>query len=83
MVKMTYSADIAGVLEIPTMIDTGLVVVLTITITMLISVLVLLFYDFEDWCPQVYLIIADCSVSNICIYSESNPILMTQIKIQM
>ena len=54
------------------MIDTGLVVVLTITITMLISVLVLLFYDFEDWCPQVYLIIADCSVSNICIYSESN-----------
>ena len=65
------------------MIDTGLVVVLTITITMLISVLVLLFYDFEDWCPQVDLIIADCSVSNICIYSESNPILMTQIKIQM
>ena len=35
------------------MIDTGLVVVLTITITMLLSVLILLFYDFEDWCPQV------------------------------
>ena len=35
-------------------IDTGLVVVLTITIVMLLSVSILLFYDFEEWCPQVY-----------------------------
>jgi len=36
------------------MIDTGLLVVLTITFTMLLSVLILLSYDFEQWCPQVY-----------------------------
>ena len=35
------------------MIDTGLLVVLTITFTMLLSVLILLSYDFEEWCPQV------------------------------
>ena len=38
---------------LPRMIDTGLLVVLTITFTMLLSVLILLSYDFEEWCPQV------------------------------
>ena len=36
------------------MIDTGLLVVVTITFTMLLSVLILLSYDFEQWCPQVF-----------------------------
>ena len=35
------------------MIDTGLLVVVAITFTMLLSVLILLSYDFEQWCPQV------------------------------
>ena len=36
------------------MIDTGLLVVVTITFVMLLTVTILLFYDFEEWCPQVY-----------------------------
>ena len=39
------------------MIDTGLVVVVTITFTMLLCVLILLSYDFEQWCPQVSMVI--------------------------
>ena len=47
----------------PMGIDTGLVVVLTITIVMLLSVSILLFYDFEEWCPQVYSDLFNQSVS--------------------
>ena len=36
------------------MIDTGLLVVVTITFTILLCVLILLCHDFEQWCPQVF-----------------------------